>query len=153
MVNSKDNFLEINIFPWYNMMHGQIENICFLLSKIIPKGAKDGIQHALKNRANSSIIAKKLSISYLKSSIPPINNQSQILPANVNLLFLNLLLLFFTLALAVKVLGSISNQGYSLKMLVKTVYGRRQRQCIAARLPRRVPKFPGRYFKTSWVRP
>jgi hypothetical protein len=135
------------------MMHGQIANRYFLISNIFLKGANYGIQHALKNRANSSIIAKKLSISYLKPAIPPPNNQSQILPASANLLFLSLLLLSFTLALAVKVLGSISNQEYSLKMLGAAGYGRKQRQCIAVPLPRRAPKFPGRYFKTSWVMP
>ena len=153
MMKPKDNYLVIIIIAWYNMMHGQIENIGYFLSKFILKGAEYGIQGALKNRANSSIIATKLSISYLISSIQLINNQSPILPASANLLFPNLSYLFFTLALAVKVPEWISNQGYSLKMLVVAVYGRRQRQYIAAPLPRLALKFPGQYFKISWVMP
>lgn len=152
-MSTKNNILEIKIIAWYNIMHEQIENICYFLSKIILKGDDYGIQSAMKNHANSSIIIIKLSASYLNLSIQPINNQPLILPANANFLFLKLLLLFFSLALAVKMPEWISNQGYSLIMRGVAVYGQTQRRCIAAPLPRRALKFPGPYFKTSWVMP
>src|SRR3990167_2363194 len=152
-MNPKNNFVEINIIAWYNIMHEQIKYNCFFFLKISLKGADYGIQPAMKNHANSSIIVIILSTSYLNPSIQPLNNQSRILPANANLLFLKLSLLFFFLAPVVKMPEWISNQGYSLIMPVVAVYGRRQRQCIAVLLPRHAPKFPGQYFKTSWVMP
>lgn len=152
-MNFKNIIVEIGIIIWYNLIYGPIGNKFLFISKSFLKGADYGIQIALKIRANSSIIAKKLSISYPIPSIPPLNNQSQILPENANLLFLNLSFLFFTLALAVKMPAWRSNQGFSLKMPGVTVYGQRPRPCIAVRLPRRGPKFPGPYFKTFWVMP
>lgn len=145
------NFVEINIIAWYNTMY-EIENIGYF-PNIILIGADYGIQPAMKNRANFSIIVIKLSISYLNPLNQPAKTQLRILPANAYLLFLKLLLLFFSLAPVLKIPEWISNQEFFLIMRVVAVYGPTQRHCIAVLLLKRAPKFPGRYFRTSWVMP
>ena len=132
-------------------MHGKFKEILSSSSLFLIKGDLYGIKLDFRNRANLLIIAKNLLTLSQNLSIPPRNNQTQILLASVSLLFLNSLLFFFISALAVKVPGWTQNPAYFLGMPAAVVCGPKNQRFIAVLLPRLAPKYPGPYFRTSWV--
>jgi len=144
-------FFENVISSWYNIMHGKFKKILSYSSLFSIKGERYGIKLDFRNRANLLIIAKNLLILFQNLSIQIRNKQIQILPASVSFLSLNLLLLSFISALAVKVPAWTQNQVYFLRMPAAVVCGPKNLRYIAVLLPRHAPKYHGPYFRTSWV--
>jgi hypothetical protein len=135
------------------MMHGKLKKLFNSIAIFLLKGDSYAIRVAFRNRANPSIIARKLLILFQNLFIRTTNNQTPTLPANESLPFRSFLPLSFISVLAAKVPELIPSQGSSSGMPAAMGYGPKPQGCIAVPLPKLGPKFLGPYFETCWVKP
>lgn len=134
-------------------MHVRFQEIFSSTAIFSLKGDSYGIRDDFRNRANSMIIARKLSILFHNFFILTINNQTPILHASESLPSRSSLLLSFISVLVAKVPECIPKQVSFSKMLAAVAYGPKPLACIAVPLPKLGPKFLGPYFKICWVKP